>query len=112
MVYLFFCADGVPSVNGTFLQVPDTVNAKLKLCVSFGYSTSTEGTVVLAHPVNDSKRLSAYFLNTSNCTSPLDAGYYTVGVFNKSSENTLEEPVRPPTFSFDNDSISEYSLFE
>ena len=98
-------------MNGTFLQVPDTVNAKLMLCVSFGYSTSTEGTVVLAHPVNDSKILSAYFLNTSNCTSPLDAGYYTVGVFNKSSKNTLEEPVTPPTFSFYTELISEYSLF-
>ena len=98
-------------MNGTFLKVPDTVNAKLKLCVSFGSSTSTEGTVVLAHPVNDSKRLSAYFLNTSNCTAPLDAGYYTVGVFNKSSKNTLEEPFTSPTFSFYTEPISEYSLF-
>ena len=110
MIYLFFWTDEVPSVDGVFLKVPDIVNSKVKLCVSFGSSTSTEGTVVLAHPANDFKRLSAYFLNTSNCTAPLDAGCYTVGVFNKSSKNTLEEPVTSPTFSFHTEPISEYSL--
>ena len=111
MIYIFFCTDEVPSVDGAFLKVPDIVNSKVKLCVSFGSSTSTEGTLVLAHPANDFKRLSAYFLNTSNCTAPLDAGYYTVGVFTKSSESTLKEPVASPIFSFYTETISEYSLF-
>ena len=106
----FFCADEVPSVDGKFLEVPDTANAEVKLCVSFGPNTSIEGTVVLAHPINDSRKLSAYFLNTSNCTAPLNAGYYTVGVFTKSSKTTLEVPVTPPTFSFYTEPISEYSL--
>ena len=98
-------------MNGTFLKVPDIVNGKVRLCVSFGSRINTEDTVVLAHHINDCKRLSAYFLNASNCTAALNIGYYIVGVFTKSSKNTLEEPPTPPTFSFYTEPTSEYSLF-
>ena len=78
-----FAAKEAISVNGTFLQLPDVTNSGVKLCVSFGSSTSTDGTVVFAHRIDDCNRLLAYFLNTTNCFTAPAAGDYIVVVFSR-----------------------------
>lgn len=110
-VYGYICAaDEVISVNGTFLKVPDVTNTELKLCVSFDSSTNTDGTVVLAHHMNDCNKLSAYYLNTTNCITPPPPGDYSVGVFTRSHDNILKAPAAPPTISIGTVAISEYAL--
>ena len=103
-------ANEVISVNGTFLKVPDVTNTELKLCVSFKSSTDTDGTVVLAHHMNDCNKLSAYYLNTTSCITPPPPGDYSVGVFARSHDNILKAPTAPPTISIDTVPISEYVL--
>lgn len=100
--------DEVVSVNGRSLEVPNTTNAEVKLCVSFGTTTSTDGTVVLAHRQGDPKTLLAYNLNTTNCTTAPPAGEYIVGVFTQTRSNVLREPATTPTFSFSMIPNSEY----
>ena len=102
--------DEVIFVNGTLLKVPDVTNTELKLCVSFEFSTITDGTVVLAHHLNNRNKLSAYYLNTTNCITPPPPGNYGVGVFTRSHDNILKAPATLPTISLDTVPISEYVL--
>ena len=94
-----FAAKEVISVNGTLLEVPNTTNSGVKLCVSFGSSTNTDGTVVLAHRINDCNRLLAYFLNTTNCFTAPAAGDYIVVAFSQNGDNIMEVPVTLSTNS-------------
>ena len=95
-------------MNGTFLQVPDIANTELKLCVSFQSSTTNDRTIVLAHHIGNTKKLSAYLLNTTNCTTAPAPGDYVVGVFTQNGDNALKPPATPPTISIDSITISEY----
>ena len=92
------------------LEVPDTANSELKLCVSFESNTSSnsDGVVVFVHHIDNLKRLSAYILDETNCTTALASGNYSVGVFTWDGESTLNEPATPPTISVDIVPISEY----
>ena len=93
-------------MNGTLLQVPDILSTKVKLCVSFEGSNKI---VVLAHRYGDPEKLFAYVLNTTNCTTAPDAGYYIVVVFSQASGNVLKPTTTPPTISFyETMNISEY----
>ena len=103
-----YADDEIVSVNGISLDVPDTVNAEVRLCVSFGPNTSTDGTVVVAHRQGDPKTLLAYNLTTTDCTTAPPAGNYIVGVFTQTRGNALRELATTPTFSFDFVSKSEY----
>ena len=103
-----FVDDEAVSVNGTFLQVPDIANTEVKLCVSFQYSSSSDRIIVLVHHRGDPKKLSAYFMNTSNCTTAPTPGVYVVGVFTQSHDSTLKPPASPPTISVGTVPISEY----
>ena len=94
-----FAAKEVISVNGTFLRLPDVTNSGVKLCVSFGSSTNTDGTVVLAHRINDCNRLLAYFFNTTNCLTAPAAGDYIFGSFSRNGDNIMEAPVTLSTIS-------------
>ena len=102
-----FADEEVVSVSGTFLQVPDIANTEVKLCVSFESSTSSDRIIVLAHHIDDTEKLSAYFLNTTNCTSAPAAGGYVVGVFTQNGDSTLKVPATPPTISVGTVPISE-----
>ena len=93
-------------MNGTFLQVPD--NASTEMCISFQSRTSSEKIIVLAHHINDTEKLSAYLLNTTNCTTAPPPGVYVVGVFTQSHDSTLKPPASPPTISVGTVPISEY----
>ena len=98
---------GDVSVNGgTFQQVPDIANTEVKLCVSFQYSTGSDRIIVLVHHRGDPKKLSAYLLNATNCTTAPPPGDYVVGVFIQSDDSTLKPPATPPTILLD--TISEY----
>ena len=102
-------ADGeFVSVNGTFLQVPDIANAEVKLCVSFQSSTTSDRIIVLAHHIDNTEKLSAYFLNATNCTAAPAPGDYVVGVFAQSHDSTLKVPATSPTISVGTGPISEY----
>ena len=101
-------ADEVLSVNGISMEVPNIGNTEMKVCVSFGFSTPSDRTIVLAHHINDPEKLSAYFLNATNCTTAPPAGDYIVGVFTQSVGITLEVPATPPTISILIVPISEY----
>ena len=93
-------------MNGTLLHVPDISSTEVKLCVSF---ESSNKIVVLAHCYGDPKKLLAYFLNTTNCTTAPAAGYYIVAVFTQTSDNILAPTTTPPTISFyEAMNISEY----
>ena len=108
---MFYADDEVVSVNGIFLEVPNvtnTITAKMKLCVSFGPNTSTDGTIVLAHHYGDPRKLLMYNLNTTNCTTAPPAGDYIVGVFTQTRGNDLKVPATSPTFSFHSVPNSEY----
>ena len=105
---LRYADDEVVSVNGTFLEVPNTTNAEVELCVSFGSSANTDGTVVLAHRQGDPRKLLRYTLNAINCTTAPPAGDYIVGVFTQTRSNVLREPATTPTFSFSMIPNSEY----
>ena len=96
-------------MNGTFLQVPDIANTKVTLCVSFTSSTSNDRIIVLVHHINDTEKLSAYFLNTTNCTTAPAPGDYVVGVFIQSDDSTVKVPATPPTISVGILPISEYN---
>ena len=110
---VYICAGNeVISVNGTFLKVPDVTNTELKLCVSFKSSSISDGIVVLAHHINDCNKLSAYYLNTTNCIAAPPPGDYSVGVFTQSHDNILKPPATPPTISIDTVPISEYVLIQ
>ena len=102
--------DEVIFVNGMLLKVPDVTNTELKLCVTFESSTITDGTVVLAHHLNNRNKLSAYYLNTTNCITPPPPGNYGVGVFTQSHDNILKAPATLPIISLDTVPISEYVL--
>ena len=95
-------------MNGTFLQVPDIANTEVTLCVSFTSSTCNDRIIVLVHHINDTEKLSAYFLNTTNCTTAPAPGDYVVGVFIQSDDSTLKVPATPPTISVGTVPISEY----
>ena len=92
-------------MNGTLLQVPDISSTEVKLCVSF---ESSNKIVVLAHRYGDPKKLLAYFLNTTNCTTAPAAGYYIVAVFSQTSGNVLKPTTTPPTIFYEIMTISEY----
>ena len=92
-------------MNGTLLQVPDILSTEVKLCVSF---ESSNKIVILAHRYGDSKKLFAYFLNTTNCTTAPAAGYYIVAVFTQTSDNVLKPTTTPPTIFYETMTISEY----
>ena len=104
----FFVLGGDVSVNGTFLQVPDIANTEMELCVSFQSSSSSDRIIVLVHHRSDPKKLSAYFMNSSNCTTAPTPGVYVVGVFTQSRDSTLKIPATPPTISVGTVPISEY----
>ena len=95
-------------MNGTFLQVPDIANTEVSLCVSFTSSTSNDRIIVLVHHINDTEKLSAYLLNTTNCTTAPAPGDYVVGIFIQSDDSTLKVPATPPTISVGTVPISEY----
>ena len=103
-----FADNEAVSVNGTFLQVPDIANTEVKLCVSFQSSSSSDRIIVLVHHRGDPKKLSAYFMNTSNCTTAPTPGVYVVGVLTQSHDSTLKIPATPPTISVGTVPISEY----
>ena len=86
-------------MSGISLEVPDAIDAKVKLCVSFGLNTISDGTVVLAHHQGDPRKLLRYNLNTTNCTTAPPAGDYIVGVFTQTRSNVLGEPATTPTLS-------------
>ena len=100
--------DDVASVNGTFLEVPDIINAELILCVSFESSSKVNGTVLLAQRINDPEKLLVFFPDSTNCAMVPSPGGYSLGVFTQSSENTLQEPATPLTISVHIVPISEY----
>ena len=87
-------------MSGISLEVPDVTNAKVKLCVSFGPNTISDGTVVLAHHQGDPRKLLRYNF-TTNCTTAPPAGDYIVGVFTQTRRNVLTEPATTPTLSVD-----------
>ena len=95
-------------MNGTFLQVPDIANAEVKLCVFFKSSTTSDRIIVLAHHFNNTEKLSAYLLNTTNCTTAPAPGGYVVGVFIQNGDNALKPPATPPNISVVTGTISEY----
>ena len=90
-------ADNV--MNGVFLEVSNT---EVPVCVSFECITNNSEMVVLAHHIDDgdgdgddeSEKLSAYNLDTTNNCVTLDVGSYSVGVFMVKNDRTL---VPPPT---------------
>lgn len=94
------CPAKVASVNGTLTKIPEVTNGEVKLCVTFESNTSGEKIVVFAHNVDDPEKLSAYHwnLDTTNCTSALAPGNYSIGVFTNRG-NTLNEPATLPTIS-------------
>ena len=105
-----YAGDEVVSVSGISLKVPDATNANVKLCVSFGLNTISDGTVVVAHHQGDPRKLLRYNF-TTNCTTAPPAGNYIVGVFTQSGSNVLREPATPPTLSVEIVSNSELVLF-
>ena len=106
---LLFADNETVTVNGRFLQVPDTTNGEVKLCVSSESVANTDMTVVLAHQWDNTKKLLAYFLNaTANCARAPDTGDYIFGVFTQNGDNILKAPATPPMISFATMPISEY----
>ena len=98
--------DDTASVNGTFLEVPDIINAEL--CVSFESNSKVNGTVLLAQRIDDPEKLLVFFPDSTNCAMAPPPGGYSLGVFTQSSENTLQEPATPLTISVHIVPISEY----
>ena len=103
----YYTADEVVSVNGTSIsvEVPDVTNSEVKLCISFNSSSSSDRIVVLAHHINNPRKLSAYYLNASNCTEAPAAGDYSIGVFNQTGGRILKPPATHPNITV---LISEY----
>ena len=104
----YYTADEVVSVNGTSVEVPDVANTELNLCVSFKSRSSSDRIVVLAHHQRDPEKLSAYCLNSTNCTEAPLAGNYSIGVFNQTAGSILIPPATPATVSIYTVPISEY----
>ena len=103
-----FADEEFVSVNGTFLQVPDIANTEVKLCVFFQSSTTNDRIIVLVHHIDNIEKLSAYFLNATNCTTAPAPGSYVVGVFIQNGDSTLKVPATSPTISVATRLISEY----
>ena len=93
-------------MNGILKEVP---NGQVELCVNFESNMSGDKIVVFAHRVDDSEKLSACHLNLkeSNCTSAPAPGRYFFSVF--TNGGSLNEPLTPPTISFDIVPTSEYT---
>ena len=96
---------------GPFLKVPDIVNAEVNLCVSIKPDASSDKIIVLAHRIDDTEKLSAYNLTTTNCTAAPAPGDYVIGVFTQNGDSVLKEPATPPTISIDIVPISEYYMY-
>ena len=109
-IYIFtfyYTADKVVSVNGTSVEVPNVTNTEVNLCVFFNSSSSSDRIVVLAHHRHDPEKLSAYCLNSTNCTEAV-SGNYSIGVFNQTAGSILIPPATPPNISIYTVPISEY----
>ena len=107
-MFTFYCAaDKVVSVNGTYVEVPDATNTEVNLCISFESSSSSDRIVVLAHHRGDPEKLSAFCLNSTNCTEAPPAGNYSIGVFNQTAGSILTPPAMSPTISIHTVPISE-----
>ena len=95
-------------VPGTLLEIPDIADADVKLCVSVEPDPSGETIVVLAHHIDEPEKLSAYFLDVTNCTTAPAPGSYYFGAFVQNEDKIANALITPPTIFFNTVSISEY----